>query len=453
MLTPGVFKAYDVRGIYGRDWDADGASAIARAFVEKFGLKNVVLGFDMRASSVEIVTAVEKILVAAGVRVINIGKVTTPTLYFAVANYPDREAGIMITASHNPAEWNGMKFCLGDGSPVGESSGLFDIKELALKNLFSESLISGSVEHVDAIEPCLDYVTGLVELAANPIKVVIDCGNGMEGATIRKFLQRVPTVQAHLMYDEPDGTFPNHEANPLNESTLADLKKEVVARGAAFGVAFDGDGDRIGFVDEQGGVVSADIMLALVSRELLKKHPGAKILFDLRSRSVVGRVIAAAGGVPGMCRIGHAFIKQQMRAENALFAGELSGHMYAREFFSVETVDYAFLLVVKLLQTSGKPLSALAAELMEDAHSGEINFIVEDRKGALEKLRAAYSDRAEKIIDIDGLLFQMPDWWLSVRPSNTEPFLRLNMEAKTQEDLDAHLAEFESILGAPRAQH
>ena len=454
MLTPVVFKAYDIRGIYGKDWDADGAAAIARAFVEKFAVKTVVLGFDMRATSIEIVAAVEKILVAAGVRIINIGQVTTPTLYFAVANYADREAGIMVTASHNPSEWNGMKFCLSEGSPVGENSGLLDIKEMALEGMFAESLISGSVEYADAIDPSLDYVTGLVHLNdAAPMNVVIDCGNGMEGATIQKLLQRVPAITAHVMFGDPDGTFPNHEANPLKESTLADLKKEVVARGAAFGVAFDGDGDRIGFVNEKGEMVGADILLALVSGELLKKHLGARILYDLRARSVVGRVIAAAGGIPGVCRVGHAFIKEQMRRENALFAGELSGHFYAKEFFSVESADYMFLLVVQLLQTEGKSLSELAAGLFEDAHSGEINYVVEDRAGAIKKIHEAYEARAQEVLQMDGLSFVMHDWWFNVRPSNTEPFLRLNMETRTSETLMKYLAEFESILNAPRALH
>lgn len=453
MLNPSVFKAYDVRGVYGVDWDADGAALVARAFVEKFGLKSVALGWDMRASSPAMVAAVEKILVDAGVRVIKIGEVTTPTLYFAVAHYADRDGGIMITASHNTGEWNGMKLCLGEGMPVGESSGLLDIKELALKGLFSHSVISGTVETVDAVEACLDYVVGLVPLAPEPISVVIDCGNGMEGATVKKLLSRLPHVQAHLMFADPDGSFPNHEANPLKESTLADLKREVRERGAAFGVAFDGDGDRVGFVDETGAMVGGDVMTALAAQALLKKHPGAKILYDLRSRSSVGRAITAAGGVPELCRVGHAFIKKQMRESGAFFAGELSCHFYAREFFSVESADYMMLLVLQLLQTTGQPLSVLARALYVEAHSGEINYHVVDRAAALDALEKNLGAGARDVLRLDGLTFTMDSWWCNVRPSNTEPLLRVNVEAATPEAVAQHLSEIEKIIGGTRASH
>jgi phosphomannomutase len=275
----------------------------------------------------------------------------------------------------------------------------------------------------------------------------------MEGATIKKFLSRMPQISAHILFGDPDGAFPNHEANPLKESTLTDLKREVCARGAILGVAFDGDGDRVGFVDETGAMIGADIMTALVSRELLKKNPGAKILYDLRSRSVVGRAIRAAGGQPEVCRVGHAFIKQQMRETDALFAGELSCHFYAREFFSVESADYMVLLVLQLLQNTGKPLSELARDLYEEAHSGEINYRVADRAAALHALEEKYGTDALEILRIDGLTFKMHTWWFNVRPSNTEPLLRLNVEAQTLEDIEFHLAEIEKIIGATRATH
>lgn len=281
---------------------------------------------------------------------------------------------------------------------------------------------------------------------SKPLSIVVDCGNGMEGATIAKLLERLPMVTAHVMYDTPDGTFPNHEANPLKAETLQDLQREVVARGAQLGVAFDGDGDRIGFVDEKGNVVSADALTGLIGCELLKKNPGATILYDLRSRRAVARAVEATGGTAVMSRVGHAFIKKQMREVNGLFAGELSCHFYFRDYYNVECADAMMLYVLKLLQESGKTLSELAAEFLIDAHSGEINFEVHDRAGALQRLEEKYSSSALQVTKLDGLLFQMDGWWFNVRSSNTEPLLRLNLEARDQETMKEKIAEVQSLI-------
>lgn len=447
MLEPKVFKAYDIRGVYGVDWDAAGAGLITRAFIEKFGVKQLVLGWDMRVSSPEMVAAVEQAAVAAGARVIKVGQVPTPVLYFATAGYPGNDAGVIITASHNTGEWNGMKWILGDGSPVGETSGLLDIKERALAGGFIDAAVPGSVEERAVVDDCLERVISMAPLdPSKPLSIVVDCGNGMEGATIAKLLERLPMVTAHVMYDTPDGTFPNHEANPLKAETLQDLQREVVARGAQLGVAFDGDGDRIGFVDEKGNVVSADALTGLIGCELLKKNPGATILYDLRSRRAVARAVEATGGTAVMSRVGHAFIKKQMREVNGLFAGELSCHFYFRDYYNVECADAMMLYVLKLLQESGKTLSELAAEFLIDAHSGEINFEVHDRAGALQRLEEKYSSSALQVTKLDGLLFQMDGWWFNVRSSNTEPLLRLNLEARDQETMKEKIAEVQSLI-------
>ena len=447
MLLPKVFKAYDVRGVYGVDWDADGAAQIARAFIEQFSLKTVVLGWDMRVSSPEMVVAIEAVARDAGVKLVKVGCVTTPILYFATAGYEGNDGGIMITASHNTGEWNGMKMLLGNGMPVGEASGLLEIKARALAGDFVSAPEAGTTQDREVFDDCLDKIFSMVSLdELKPLSVVIDCGNGMEGAVIRKLLARVPMVSAHVMYETPDGMFPNHEANPLKEETLEALKHEVVSRGAAVGLAFDGDGDRVGFVDELGHMVSGDVLTGLIGQELLRSHPGATILYDLRSRRAVARAVEAAGGHAEMSRVGHAFIKKQMREQSALFAGELSCHFYFQEYFSVECAEAAMLYVLKLLQTSGKLLSVLAAEFLTDAHSGEINFEVHDRTAALEKLESVFAPQAKAVSKLDGLLFDMGDWWFNVRPSNTEPLLRLNLEAQSEEKMKEKILEVQSLI-------
>ena len=456
MLQSHVFKAYDIRGVYGVEWDAAGAAQIARAFIQHFGIKKLVLGWDMRVSSPVIVAEIERAAVAAGAHVIKVGEVTTPVLYFATAGFEGNDGGIMVTASHNTGEWNGMKLLLGSGAPVGETSGLAEIKALAMGTMAvvahdesdgADAAPTGSVEQRDVIEACYAKIFSLIPLNADKqISIVIDCGNGMAGATIHKLLARLPFVTAHIMFDNPDGAFPNHEANPLKEETLDDLKREVVARGAQLGIAFDGDGDRVGFVDEEGRMIGGDVMTGLIGVELLKTHPGATILYDLRSRHAVARAIEAAGGHPEMSRVGHAFIKKQMRELGGLFAGELSCHFYFQEYFGVECADLAVLYALKLLQESDMPFSQIAHSFLSDAHSGEINFEVADRAAALAKLESTYASSALRVSKMDGLLIEMEDWWFNVRPSNTEPLLRLNAEAHDPFVLEQKLAEIKTLI-------
>lgn len=447
MLTAKIFKAYDVRGVYGVDWDAAGAGLVARAFVEEFKLKTVCVGWDMRESCGPMVAEIVAACTAAGVNVVRVGRVTTPMLYAAAAHYGEHDGGIMVTASHNTGEWNGMKLLLSDGMPVGEASGLPAIKERALAGNFLDATLAGTARDLDIRETYFQKIFSLVNLdPTKKISTVIDCGNGMAGETVHEFLQKIPMVSAEVLYDTPDGSFPSHEANPLKEETLAELKRQVVARGAALGIAFDGDADRVGFVDETGVVISGDVMIGLVGVELLRAWPETTILYDLRSRRAVARAIAAAGGVPVMSRVGHAFIKKQLRETGALFAGELSSHFYFKDFFGVECADLMVLLVLKILQEYGEPLSKIVAPFLVDAHSGEINFTVTDRDGVIARLREHFSVRAKEVSGLDGLLFDMGDWWFNIRPSNTEPILRLNAEAATRAELDEHLAEIRGII-------
>lgn len=450
MLNPKVFKAYDIRGVYGVDWDADGAGCIVDAFVRVFGVRRLVLGWDMRLSSPDMVAAIERAARAAGAVVVRVGQVTTPMLYFATAGYDGNDAGIMVTASHNTGEWNGMKLLLGNGMPVGEASGLLDVKALACAPDSVPRMAPQQKGIVSDRDIRDDYVRKIFSMASldetRPLSVVIDCGNGMEGAIVHRVLAQLPMVTAHVMYDTPDGSFPHHEANPLKHETLHDLQREVVARGAACGIAFDGDGDRVGFVDERGNVIGGDVLTGLVACELLKNaEPRTPVLFDLRSRRAVVRAIEAAGGSAQMSRVGHAFIKKQMREAGALFAGELSCHFYFRDFYNVECADAMMLLVMQLLQ-NGAPLSEQVAGFLSDAHSGEMNFEVADRDVALKMIEDHFAPQARDVSRLDGLLFDMGDWWFNVRASNTEPLLRLNAEASTSEALARHVATIIALI-------
>lgn len=449
LLNEQIFRAYDVRGVVGRDWDAGGAELVARAFFEFTGARQVVLGWDMRASSEELVAAVERAALAAGITLVKVGRVTTPELYFATANYPGNDAGLMITASHNTGEWNGFKMLRGDGAPIGENSGMTEIKALALAGNFLPAVGNGKIVNKNVLADYLQKVLGMCPLDyTRPLRVVVDYGNGMGAVTNRPLLSALPMVETATMFADPDGSFPNHEANPLKTETLAELQEKVRGHQADFGVAFDGDADRVGFVDETGAVVGGDALTGLIGEQLLKENPGAVILYDLRSRRAVERALVAAGGVAHICRVGHAFIKKQLREENALFAGELSSHFYFRDFFGVECADLMMLQVARLLQETGKPLSELVKPFLVDAHSGEINFTVIDRAAKMAELEKIFTPRAQAVSPLDGLLFDMGTWWFNVRPSNTEPILRLNLETTEPAQLPELLAEVQNIITA-----
>lgn len=437
-MNPAIFKAYDVRGLCPEEIDETAAAAIGGALAEFLGGGPVVVGRDMRDSGLPLREALVAGLRAEGVEVIDIGRVATPLVYYATTAL-DCAGGVMITASHNPSGYNGMKICGRKAIPIGIESGLAEIRDRALERAGSAPGPARAAVRSESIseaytESLLDAFPGRPEL-----RVVIDAGNGMGGEAYAPLLDRLP-IQTTRLYFEPDGSFPNHEADPLKLENLADLQREVRAQGADLGVAFDGDGDRAVFVDERGEPIPADLMTALVSKAILEQgwlgaDEGAKIVYDLRSSRVVPEVLQEAGATPLRSRVGHAFIKAIMRETGACFGGELSGHYYFR-FPSGYVADdgaAAMLLVMQTLALRGGPLSRLWQPFRRYRQSGEINRRVSDVKAAIARVRSAFDDGEAD--ELDGLTVVYPDWWLNLRPSNTEPLLRLNVEAGSEDEV------------------
>lgn len=443
-MDPKIFKAYDIRGLYPSEIDKDAAYAIGRALVAHTGAKKVIVGFDMRESSVEMEAGLISGITDEGADVIKIGLSTTPMLYFASWQI-EADTAVMITASHNPAEYNGMKFCLKNAVPIGEGSGMEEIKELALAGKFSESETKGQVtEEADFLKKYLAYMSKFFVTGRAKKKVVIDFANGM-GILDKEIFEMFPAeLEAVYMYDTLDGNFPNHEANPIKTETLATLQEKVVVERADLGIAYDGDADRVGFVTEEGEIVSMDYLIALLAKEVLKKNPGGLVLMDLRSSNAVKEVIEEAGGRVNRCRVGHSLIKKQMREQGAIFAGELSGHYFFEENSKAEMTTFAVITLLNLMNKTGKKMSELIAELKRYFHSGEINSDVADKDVVMQKLKTTYQDG--KLDELDGIRIDFPDWWFNVRASNTEPKLRLNLEAKTKELMEEKRDEVLGII-------
>jgi phosphomannomutase len=437
VLDPKVFKAYDVRGIYPDELDEQGAYAIARAYVEQFEPGRIAVGRDMRVSAPAMAAAVIEGVSDGGADVLDLGMVGTEMLYFAVGEL-GLEGGIAVTASHNPKEYTGMKIVREGALPVGGESGLLDVRDRAL----SLSDLSGGqspghgrkghVEEYDIWPAFVDRVLSFVDLAAiRPLRVVIDAANGMAGAMLPPVLERLP-IDAVRCFFEPDGTFPNHEPNPLLPENREFIVRKTLDEGADFGVAFDGDADRCFFVDDTGEFVPGDFVTALLAESVLEKDPGAKIIYDVRASWAVPETIEAAGGVPIVSRVGHAFIKLRMREEGAVFGGEVSGHYYFRDFSQADSGVVPFLLMLELV-SKGRRLS----EILERFRSryfitGELNTPVEDVDEVLRRLEERFG-REGKVSHLDGLSVEGDGWHMNVRPSNTEPLLRLNLEARTRE--------------------
>ncbi len=443
-MDPKIFKAYDIRGTYPDQLNEEVAYWIGRAFAHHTGAKKISVGFDMRESSEKIQEAFIRGAVEQGSDIIKIGMSTTPMVYFSSWNL-EVDAAVIITASHNPAEWNGMKFCLKNAVPVGEGSGMEEIKKLAINQNVPVSEIKGSVsENSELKNKYLDCIAGFFFSGKGRKKIVIDFANAM-GIIDKAVYEKFPDdLELTNMFDNYDGTFPNHEANPLKTETLKALQNKVKEVGADLGIAYDGDADRIGFVDEKGEVVPMDYLIALLSKEVLKKHPGASILMDLRSSNAVKEIIEEAGGIVHRCRVGHSLIKKQMREEGAIFAGELSGHYFFEENSKAELPTLAAIMLINLMNETRKKLSEFTQDLKRYFHSGEINSEVEDKTSMMEKLKVVYKDG--KLDELDGVRIDFPDWWFNVRPSNTEPVLRLNLEAKTKEMMEEKRDELLKLI-------
>jgi phosphomannomutase len=429
MLSPAVFKAYDVRGIVPDELDADGAYALARGYVAAFEPKVMAIGRDMRLSSPEIAAAAIRGASEAGADVVDLGQVGTEMLYFAVGEY-GYEGGLQVTASHNPAAYNGMKIVRRGALPVGSDTGLDKIKERALGAQTAPTGTAGAVSQRDVYAEFHDRVSAFIDASAvRPLSIVLDGCNGMAGPMIGPVLDRLPVrTSAHNF--EPDGHFPNHEPNPLLEENRRFIMERVRSEGADLGIAWDGDADRCFFIDDTGEFVPGDLITALLAQTMLERHPGATIVYDLRASWAVRDVVRAAGGTALENRVGHAFIKARIRKEDAVFAGEVSGHYYFRDFYYCDTGVVPALVLIELISRAGVPLSELLRPFRERYFiSGEINSTVSDVPVKLQQLKERYGRVAERVSHLDGISFEFPDWHFNVRPSNTEPLLRLNLEA------------------------
>jgi phosphomannomutase len=445
VLDPKVFKAYDVRGIHPTELDEVGAYDIGRAYVEVFGVERIAVGRDMRLSAPAMAAATIRGAVDAGAHVYDVGMVGTEMLYFAVGHL-DLDGGIEVTASHNPKEYTGMKIVRGGALPVGGDSGLLEIRDRALQG-FGDPSGAGRAEQADIWPAYVARVLSFVDIdAIKPLKVVIDAANGMAGVMLPPVLDRLPQVETVRYYFEPDGSFPNHEPNPLLPENREFIVERTKADAADFGVAFDGDADRCFFVDDTGEFVPGDFVTALLAESILEKEPVGKVIYDVRASWAVPDTIERAGGVPLMNRVGHAFIKHRMREENAVFGGEISGHYYFRDFSQADSGVIPCLLMLELVSRKRRKLS----EILEPIRSryfitGELNTPVADVDAKLRELEERFA-AAGRISKLDGISIDAEDWHFNVRPSNTEPLLRLNLEARSEELMERKRDEVLEVI-------
>ena len=441
----GIFKAYDIRGVYGPEISEGVVYDIARAFVTFLGCKRIAVGRDCRLSSGPLFGAFARGATELGADVIDLGLCSTPISYFANAKF-GCDASVMITASHNPKQYNGLKLCRENAIPISGATGIADIERIVAEKSFAPAAaVPGKVEKADAGADYAAYIRSFAALA-RPVRIACDFANGM-GTWEAKAFEGTP-ISFEPLFPEPDGDFPNHEANPLKTETLADLQAEVRKGGFDFGVAFDGDADRAGFVDENGEIVPMDMITALVAQDMLRSNPGAAIYYDLRSSWAVKETIAEKGGRPMMSRVGHAFIKQQMREADAVFAGELSGHYYFKANSTAESSALAAICVANIVSASGKTLSQLIAPIRRYFASGEINTKLASKAAAdkvLAELKARYAAKG-RAFELDGLSVEFDSWWFNVRCSNTEPLIRLNLEAKTKEEMESRRDEVLAVI-------
>jgi phosphomannomutase len=430
-IDPNIFKAYDIRGIYGETLTDEIAYRIGRAAAQYLSVPEIAVGRDMRLSSPQLAAALIRGITDQGVNAIELGMTTTDELYFAVGkfNYP---AGAMITASHNPGKYNGVKFCRAQAFPISLDTGLGDIRDLAISGNFTEPAHKGQATQRDVTDDYVQHALSFIDVSkVKPLKVVVDAGNGMAGMILPRVFQHLPCTLIPL-YFELDGSFPNHPASPIEPENIVDLQKKVRETGADLGAAFDGDADRMFPVDEHGNFVDGSMVTAAVSNSLLHKHPGSTILYNLVVSKSVPALINRLGGHAVRARVGHSFIKAEMRRINAIFGGEHSGHFYFRDNWFADSGLIALLLILELVSVEGKPFSELLKPLDSGYRSGEINTTVSDVQGKLHGLEERFSKGATLVDHMDGLTVEYPDWWFSVRGSNTEPLLRLNVEANNK---------------------
>lgn len=444
MLDPKVFKAYDVRGIYPSELDEEGAYAIGRAYVEEFEPRRIAVGRDMRLAAPSMARAAIEGAADGGADVLDIGLVGTEMVYFAVGEL-GLDGGICVTASHNPKDYTGMKIVRRGALPVGGESGLLEVRRRALTG-FAEPRRRGRVSEEDVWPAYVERVLSFVDTQAlRPLRVVIDAANGIAGAMLTPVLDRLPVEATRFLF-EPDGTFPNHEPNPLLPENREFIVRKTLEQGADLGVAFDGDADRCFFVDDRGVFVPGDFVTALLAESILAKEPGGKIIYDVRASWAVPETIERAGGVPLVNRVGHAFIKHRMRKEGAVFGGEISGHYYFREFCQADSGVVPFLLMLELVSRAGQMLSEILRPYRERYFiTGELNTPVADVALKLQELKERFG-REGKASHVDGISVEAEDWRMNVRPSNTELLLRLNLEARSRELMERKRDEVLTVI-------
>jgi len=433
-FDPKIFKAYDVRGIVPEELNSEIAHHLGRALVSYLRPKKVAVGRDMRLSSRELFKSLCEGITSQGAEVVDLGLTSTDGLYFAVGKF-GYEAGVMVTASHNPQEYNGFKICRAEAVPLSGQKGLEQIKGLMISESYPEVGSKGRISPNDIAAAYTEHVLSFIDKdKIKPFKIVIDAGNGMAGKIVPQVFSHLP-CEVVPMYFELDGRFPNHLASPIEPENTKDLRKKVVAEKADFGAAFDGDADRMFLVDEKGKTLGGDMVTALVAKNLLEKHPGAKVLYNLICSKTVPETVTASGGKAIRTRVGHALIKPLMKKHNGIFGGEHSGHFYFRDNWYADSGLIALLVCVELLSTENRPLSKLVATIDHYYRSGEINSYVEDIPAKLRKLEEIFSLGGE-VDHLDGLTIDYGDWWFNIRGSNTEPLIRLNVEAEDPDVLE-----------------
>ncbi len=451
-MDPTIFKSYDVRGVYPSELSDEVAYAIGRTFVPLLqsdrsaddARTNVVVGRDMRPSGAKLSDAFARGASDAGADVVDIGMVSTDALYFAVGKF-EFDGGVMITASHNPAQYNGMKFTRSQAQAISLDTGLATIRDRLLSGeLPPKSAAGGTCSHRNVLDDFAQHCLSLVNPAKiAPFRIAVDAGNGMAGETIPHVFRSL-SCEVIPLYFELDGSFPNHPASPIEPENMIDLQAAVRKHQCDLGVAFDGDADRMFIVDEKAGLVDGSTVTALVALNTLKKHPGARILYNLICSRSVPELILRAGGIPIQSKVGHSIIKAVMRDRDVVFGGEHSGHFYFRDNWYADSGMIALLQCLELFSEAGKPVSEVIAPIDTRFRSGEINTHVADTGAKLREIEAAYPDA--EIDHLDGVTISYPDWWMNVRPSNTEPLLRLNVEGDTEASMVHHRDEALALI-------
>ncbi len=448
-LDPGIFKSYDVRGIYPAEFDDGVAYGIGRCFVPLVNVSNaskpaIAVGRDMRPSGEKLFESFARGATEAGADVVDIGMVSTDALYFAVGKY-QLAGGVMITASHNPAQYNGMKFTRSQAQAISLDSGLSEIRDrLVAGDLPPKAASAGTISHRNILEDFAEHCLSFVDRSKiKPFKIAIDAGNGMAGETVPHVFKRL-RCEVIPLYFELDGSFPNHPASPIEPENMMDLQAAVKRHGCDLGVAFDGDADRMFLVDETAGLIDGSTVTALVALNTLKKHPGAKILYNLICSRSVPELITKAGGTPIRSKVGHSIIKAIMREEDIIFGGEHSGHFYFRDNWYADSGMIAMLQCLELFSEANKPVSEIITPIDTRFRSGEINSKVRDIPSKLREIEEHYKDA--QIDHLDGITIGYPDWWMNVRPSNTEPLLRLNVEGDTRALMEKHRDEALALI-------